>query len=236
MGAVLRREWGAYFHSAIGYVFLAVFYLFSGFFFFLYCLSAHSTDMSGVFSSLFVVLLFLIPVLTMKLLSEEKKMKTDQALLTAPVSLYGVVTGKFLAAFLLFCTAVASTAVYALILSIFAEVDWVVVIGNIVGILLLGMAMISIGLFISGLTENQVIAAVGSFAILLLLMLTDSLAAVLPDFLSFLGTVLEQLSFNGRYAGFTMGLFDISDALFFISVTAVFLFLTVRTLEKRRWA
>ena len=67
-------------------------------------------------------------------------------------------------------------------------------------------------------------------------MLTDSLAAVLPDFLSFLGTVLEQLSFNGRYAGFTMGLFDISDALFFISVTAVFLFLTVRTLEKRRWA
>ena len=188
-----------------------------------------------VFLSL-TVLMFLIPVLTMKLLSEEKKMKTDQALLTAPVSLYGVVAGKFLAAFLLFCTAVASTVVYALVLSVFADVEWVVVIGNIVGIVLLGMAMISIGLFISGLTENQVIAAVGSFAILLLLMLMDGLVSVLPSFLSFLAPVLEQLSFNGRYSGFTMGLFDISDALFFVSVTAVFLFLTVRTLEKRRWA
>ncbi len=236
MKAILRREWNAYFHSALGYVFLAVFYFFSGFFFYAYNLAENNTDLSSMFSSMFTVLIFLIPVLTMRLLSEDKKMKTDQALLTAPVSLYGVVGGKFLAAFLLFALGVAITVIYAIVLAMFATLEWAVIIGNVVGLLLLGMSLISIGIFVSGLTESQVISAVGSFAIMLLLLLIDTIVSVLPTWLSFLGTILSYISFYSHYAGLTSGLFDVSDALFFVSVTAVFLFLAVRTMEKRRWA
>ena len=126
--------------------------------------TANSTDVTPVFSSLFLILLILIPLLTMRLLSEEKKQKTDQLLLTSPVSLSGLVYGKFLAAFCIYAMGIAVTLVYSVILAGFASPQWMVVAGNILGALLLGFAMISIGLFISSLTENQMIAAVGSFA------------------------------------------------------------------------
>ena len=98
MGAIYRREMGAFFTSSIGYVFLAVFYLASGYFFYAGSLANATTDMSSLFSSLFLIVVILIPILTMKLLSEEKKQKTEQGLLTAPVSLGGIILGKYFAA------------------------------------------------------------------------------------------------------------------------------------------
>ena len=98
MGAIYRREIGAFFSSGIAYIFLAVFYLFAGYFFYASSLYSATTDMSGLFSSLFMVIVFLIPILTMRLFSEELKQKTDQGLLTAPVSLPGIVLGKYFAA------------------------------------------------------------------------------------------------------------------------------------------
>lgn len=233
MIAILKRELGAYFVSPIGYVFLAVFFFFSGLYFFLSTLAYNSTNLSGVFSSLFTISMFIVPILTMKLLSEDKKLKTDQVLLTAPVNLYGLVFGKFLSALVMFTVGISITIVYALVLSAFASVEWAVVFGNFVGIFVLGAALISIGLFISSLTESQVIAAVGGFAVMMLLMLLDGFGSSISN--EFLRNIVEQLSFFNRYKDFTMGIFNIPNLLFFISIAVIFNFLTARVLEKRRW-
>lgn len=233
MGAVFRREVLAYFTTPTGYIFLALFYAGAGLFFNITALSSGSTDMAYIFTLLIYVLLVAIPILTMRTLSEEKNQRTDQCLLTAPISLGGLVMGKFLAALLLYVLAVAITFVFAVVVSAFAKPDWLVVMGNIVGILLLGCAFIAIGIFVSSLTENQIVSAIISFAVMLLCYLMNAIASVIP--LDWLSEIVSKLSFVDRYTGFTYGLFDLSDVLFFISVTAVFLFLTVRVLEKRRW-
>lgn len=234
MFAILKRELGSYFISPIGYVFLAVFYFFSGLYLFLGTLSYNSSSLTGVFNSLFTVSMFIVPILTMKLLSEDKKLKTDQSLLTAPVSLYGLVSAKFVAALVVFAIGLSITIIYAFILSVFVAMEWSVIIGNIVGLLVLGAALISIGLFISSLTESQVIAAVGGFAIMMFLMLLDGLASSFNN--AIVTELVKYISFYNRYKGFTIGNFNISDLLFFISIAVVFNFLTARVLDKRRWS
>lgn len=234
MLAIFKRELSSYFTSPIGYVFLAVFYFFSGMFFYS-VLYSNSTDISYVFSGMFTVLLFVVPLLTMRLMSEEKKQKTDQLLLTSPVSLTGLVLGKFLAAVCMYAIALSVTVVYSLILAGFASPEWMVVIGNIFGSLLLGSALIAIGLFISSMTENQMIAAVGSFAVMMFILMMDSFVSIIPSGLSFISRILTGLSFMTRYNELVTGILNIGTILFFISVAVVFNFLTVRVLEKRRW-
>lgn len=234
MTAIFRREFNAYFTSPIGYVFLAVFYAFSGFFLKVMSLSNATTDITSVFGNMFMILIFLIPVLTMRLMSEDNRQKTDQALLTAPISLTGLVLGKFLAALAIYAMGVAIFLVYAIVLSIFGSMAWAVIWGNILGLLLLGAAFISVGLLVSSLTENQVIAAVGSFVILMALMLIDMVANLIP--IDFLSKAVYSLSFYDKFSEFTLGIFNLSNALFFISFVVVLLFLTIRMLERRRWA
>ena len=190
--------------------------------------------MNTMFSQLMIILVVLIPILTMRTMSEDKKSKTDQCLLTAPVSLGGIVAGKFLAALLVYTCAVAITVVYAVILSAYAEMDWLVIIGNIVGLELFGASFIAVGIFCSSLTENQVVAAVISFISILGLNMLSLIGNLVPW--NWLEAVCTKLSFYERYSGFTYGLFDLSNVLFFISAIVVFLFLTVRVLEKRRWS
>ena len=163
MFAIFKRELKAYFTSPLGYVFLAIFYAFSGLFFYIFSLSVGSTDISSVFLMMFIVLMVFVPLLTMRLLSEDKKQKTDQLILTAPVSLLSIVMGKFLAAYAIFAIGVAVMPVYGFVMSTFATVSWLPIWGNTVGLLLLGGIFVSIGLFISSLTENQMIAAIGGF-------------------------------------------------------------------------
>lgn len=234
MTAIFKREFGFYFQSAIGYVFLAVFYFFAGFYFFSNDLTQNSSDISLVFQSLFVILLFLIPILTMRSFSEEFKEKTDQLLLTSPVSLYGIVFGKFLAAFCVFAIGSAVMAVYMGVIASFTGITILEALYHMLGLLLLGSAMIAIGIFLSSLTKSQVIAAVCSFGLFLLLMYLDIFAGFIP--VQWIQTALSQLSFLDRYSDFMAGLFNIADILYFLSVTVVFLFLTVRTLEKKRWS
>lgn len=233
MFAILKREMQNYFTSPIGYIFLAVFYFFAGMFF-SSVLYSNTTDITYVFSSLLTVLIFLIPLLTMRSMSEDKKQKTDQLLLTSPLNLTGLVVGKFLAAFLMYCIALAVTVVYALILATFAAPEWTVVVGNIFGALILGAALISIGVFISSLTENQLIAAVGSFAVMMFIMMIDGFASLIP--VDFISNIILSLSFMSRYEDFVAGILNISNVLFFVSIAVVFIFLTVRVLEKRRWS
>ena len=234
MFAIFKRELKAYFTSPLGYVFLAIFYAFSGLFFYIFSLSVGSTDISSVFLMMFIVLMVFVPLLTMRLLSEDKKQKTDQLILTAPVSLLSIVMGKFLAAYAIFATGVAVMPVYGFVMSTFATVSWLPIWGNTVGLLLLGGIFVSIGLFISSLTENQMIAAIGGFFINLMILLMNTLKSALPN--GFLQDVLSSISVYSRYSEITSGIFSLSSLIFFVSVIFIFLFLTVRVLEKRRWA
>lgn len=234
MGAIFKREFGAYFTSPLGYVFVAIFYFFSGAFFYLFTLSSGSTDMSNVFVGMFFVMSVFIPILTMRLMSDDRKQKTDQLTLTAPVSLISLVIGKFLAAFAIFLIGVVIMIFYGIVLSCFAAINWVMIFGNIVGMILVGAVFISAGIFVSSLTENQMIAAVGGIGLNILLLLFDTLSSVIP--VQFISDILKSLAFYSKYYEFTIGLFSVSSVLFFVSAIVVFLFLTVRVQEKRRWA
>ncbi|MBR6607640.1 MAG: ABC transporter permease [Oscillospiraceae bacterium] len=233
MLAIFKREFNSYFTSPIGYVFIAMFYFISGIFFFLYNLAAASAELRYVYSMLFTCSALLMPILTMRMLSEDKRQKTDQILLTSPVSLTGLLMGKFLAAFLVYVIAVSITLVYALVLSVFVSFNWAVIISSYVGILLLGAALIAVGMFISSLTESQLVAAIVTVVVDLGLLLVDSLASVMPN--TTLQNAVLSLSMSDRYGNFTMGILDFADTFFFLSVIALFIFLTGRVLEKRRW-
>ena len=235
MTAVFKREFRSFFTSPVGYVVLAVLFCFSGYFFFVYNLASGSADMSSVYGNLFtIVLLLVLPVLTMRLFSDEKRQKTDQALLTAPTSLTGIVVGKFLSALLMFAIGLSITIVYAVVIEVQVTPDWMVIIGNLLGLLLLGGMVISIGMLISSLTESQFIAALGTFVVSFALLMIDNLKYLFNA--SWLATIVDFLSINQRYNDFTIGVIHYDDILFFLSMQVLFLFLTVRVLDRKRWS
>ena len=234
MYAIFKREFKTYFSSPLGYVFLAVFYVLSGLSFVLNNIFNGTANMSGVFSNITFFCIFLVPVLTMRLLSEDKKQKTDQLLLTSPVSLGNIVLGKFLAAFAIYAIGLSCTVVYAFVLAVFVNIEVWVIVGSLFGMLLLGASFIAIGMFISNLTENQLIAAVLSICIIFGLYIVNSLNGVISN--PILAALLSAISIYSRYINFSMGIFNMSDAIYYLSVAAIFGFLTVRVLEKRRWS
>lgn len=234
MGAVFRREFRSYFTNPIGYVVLAVLFCVSGYFFYAYNLYSGMADLTGVYGGLFTVSLLAIPFLTMRSFSEEKRQKTDQALLTAPTGLTGIVVGKFLAAMLLFAIAISITLIYAIILAFQVTPDWMVLIGNYLGLLLVGGMIIAIGLFISSLTESQVIAALGTLGISLLLLCVDMFSYIFYS-VSWVTRITGFLSVSARYGDFTSGLIQYDNILFFLTMQALFIFLTVRVLDSKRW-
>lgn len=235
MGAIFRRELKAYFTSPIAYIFIAVFYLYTGVFFTMYNLFGGTTDMSVSFANAFTILMFLLPLLTMRLFTEERRQKTDQCLLTAPVNLFSIVMGKFLAAVCVFLCAMSVYVLYVLTLTALAgTLAWATIIGNFAALLLLGASFISIGIFFSAVTENQIVAAIISFIVITALYLIDMLASGVS--VEWIKTVMNSLGFYTRYYEFTTGIFSIPGTLFFLSAIFIFNFLTVRTLEKRRWA
>lgn len=239
MLSVLKREISSYFTSPLGYVFLAVFYGFSGLFLWMSCLVSGSADMSGVFMMMFFVIVILIPVLTMRTMADDKRQKTDQLTLTSPVSLFGLIAGKFLAAFFVFLCAAAILFIYALFIAgavsgtgnTFA---WQSFWGNFIGLILMGGVFISVGIFISNLTENQMIAAIGSIGANIALCMFDIISTYIP--VDAVKNVLSALTVFNKYSEFTYGLFSVKNILFFVSIITIFLFLTMRTTERRRWS
>ena len=186
-----------------------------------------------ILGPMFGAALAMLPIAWL-LMSEDQKLKTDQALLTAPISLFGMVMGKFLAAFIVFGISACVTLVYGVVISVYAMPDWPVLLGEVLGLLLLGAALIAIGMFISALTENQVIAAIGSFAVMFFLAMFDSFASMIQ--ISWIAKILTSLSLASRYTDFTMGYLNLANVLFFVSLAGVFIFLTVRVFEKKRWS
>ena len=215
MTAIYKREMRSYLTSPVGYVFLAVFYAISGYYFFATSLVGNTTDMSYVFSNLFSIVIFLVPML-----------------FTAPVRFTGIVMGKFLACLTMYLMGMGITLVYFLVLCAFRIPDAAVFFGNFLGLGLLGAALCAIGIFISSLTESQVIAAVGSLAIGLLLLFSNSFTPVVSNQL--VSKLILNCSFYEHYLDFTRGLLNLADLTFFASITGLFLFLTVRHLERRR--
>ena len=230
MGAIYRREMGAFFTSGLAYVFLAVFYAFSGYYFYNTVILSGYTDTSPLFKKV----LFLIPILTMRLLSEEKKNRTDQGLLTAPVGLWEIVLGKYFAALTIYVIAESVVFIYAIVLGYLGTVVWATLLGNYFAMLLLGTAFIAVGVFISSLTENQMTAAVFSMAVLWFIYLFDSFSDKITW--EWLNKVTSELSFYTRYVEFTRGVFNLTSVLFYLSTAFLFNFFTVRVLEKRRWS
>jgi ABC-2 type transport system permease protein len=202
MLAVFRREIKAYFDSPIGYVFIGFFILISGVFFAISNLLQASPNYTSVLGSITFVFLFLVPILTMRLVSEDSRQKTDQLLLTSPLSITGIVLGKYLAAIGVFLATLLITFLYPIIMSFFAlgGIAWWEIVGGYIGFFLLGSSFIAVGLFFSSLTDNQLIAAVETFAALLLVWVLDFIARSVPAdavsglvFLALLGICLVLL-------------------------------------------
>ncbi len=233
MLAVLKREFRAYFQSPLGYVFVAAVYFFAGYYFFTYNLYGNTTNMSRLFELLFPVILFLVPVLTMRLVSEDKRLKTDQLLLTAPVSRLSIVLGKYGAAVAVYMIAISATMVEAVVMSFYASPHWPTILGNFIGLFLLGATLIAVCMLLSALTESQVVAAVAGFVVSLFLMLVDAMALVVNS--RFLQALFRNLSFNDRYRPFTLGILELPHIVFFLSISGLFVLLTVAILDRERW-
>lgn len=233
MLAIIKREINTYFSSVIGYVFLAIFFFFTGLNFYVYSLYSNSSSLTYVYKHLFIFTCFITPILTMRLISEDKKQKTDQALYTAPIKISSIALGKFISALVVFIIAISITLVYALVISFFTMPEWPVIIGSFIGILSLGSALISIGMFLSSLTESQVVAAISTLGVGLFIIFMDSIASVIK--IKFIKNALTFLSFNNHYQNFSLGIFNFADIIFFSTVSALFIFLTVYVLDKKRW-
>ncbi|MGN0180113.1 MAG: Gldg family protein [Monoglobaceae bacterium] len=232
MDAIFTREWRSYFLSPIGYIFSGVFIALCSFFFVNGALMYQSADISVVFSNINIVYLFLVSILTMGLFSSERSRRTDMLLLTAPVSVTKIVTAKYLAAMWVFLTTLILTLIYPIIFRIFGAPPMSEIIGAYVGFILLWGAFIAIGLFISTLTESQMIAAVLTFGILLVIFYMNALAAGIKN--PTLQSIVRWFSLMDRYAEFESGVLNLVNVVYYISFIVVFLFLSVQVLCRRK--
>lgn len=234
MLAIYKRDIRSYFVTPIGYVFLAIFYAIASYYFFGYQLYSGSADFSYLFNVLFSIVIFISPLLTMKMFSEEKRHRTDQALITAPVSLIGIVLGKYFATLTVFILALTINFVYLGIVMMNGAVELGVFLGHCLGLFLVGASLCAAGMFVSVLTESQVIAAIGTIGVGIFFLLIDSVGNMLGG--NLLTEVCNYLSFYMHYQDFATGLLNVADVIFFLSIIIFFNFLTIRVLEKRRWS
>lgn len=233
MFAIYKKELRSYFVGPIGYIYVALFLCISSLVFTYTTLYLGSSEISSYYTIMLYLFAILIPLLTMRSLSEEKKSKTEQILLTSPVSIFSVIFAKYLAAFTLFAGTLLTSCLNFIVLYFYGHPNTAVLFSTTLGILLIGSAFVAIGIFISACTENQLVSALLTIcAIAATLVL-----GVLANYINFtpLRVVLKWISIFDRFYVFTYGYFDLVALLYYISVSVVFLFLTVRVFEKRRW-
>lgn len=242
MFAVYKKEMRSYFTTPTGYIFMAIFLALSGFIFSLTTLQVQESEISLYCMIMMFVYIVVLPLLTMKSLAEEKKSRTEQLLMTAPVSLTNMILAKFLAAITMFIGTLLISSLNFYTLYKFAELNYkdeptinaAILFGNVLALFLIGMSFIAIGIFVSALTENQFIAAVSTIGILLFLLVIGFLNSFIGSYI--IRTMISWVSIFNRYQNFTYGVFDINATIYYLSITIVFLFLTIRIYEKRRWS
>jgi ABC-2 type transport system permease protein len=289
MLAIFRREIRAYLASFLGYIVAGAFLVLAGIFFAFTNLLGGSPNFTGVLSTLSFVFLFVVPIFTMRLLAEDRRQKTDQLLITSPLSITAIVLGKYLAAIVFFLMILAVTVIYPVIMSFYAlgGLGWWEILGGYIGFFLMGAAFISVGLFFSSLTENQIVSAIVTLLALLFMWIVDPISQALPTdptsglvflaviaallvvlmyfstrsipvtvvtfvvaaaavvllylfsrqfFEGLIGNVLGWFSLVRRYNDFNLGLLSLSPVVYYVSFSGAFVFLSIRVIEKRRWA
>lgn len=249
MSAIFKREFKAYFSTPIGFLVLAAYYFFLGLYFTI-VYSAGSPDISMTFMAMVTIIVFTMPLITMRLMSEDRRQKVDQVLLTAPVKLSEIVLGKFFAALSLYCIGFAPTVVFEMIVASKVSVSIMSYLYPLLGAILLGGALIAIGMFISSLTESSVISAILTLVINFIAIYMSTFASMItvPE----AGTglfnklwakivegfvlILNKSAFITVFENFDSNIFSIADIVYFLSIITAFVFLSVRSLEKRRWS
>jgi len=217
----------------MAYVVTGIFLVFTGFFFQSSPATYSETSISGFLVWGSILLLLLAPVLTMRLLAEEKKMGTLELLLTAPVRDNEVIVGKFLGSLGILTAMLALTFYYPLLLMWFGDPDWGPIATGYLGLFLLGGASLAVGLFASSLTSNQIVAAVVAGGILFALWFVGMAADLLPEAM---GEVIGYLSLSYHFPDFMRGMIDTRGVIYYLSITVLFLFLAIRSLENSRWS
>ncbi len=286
MTAIYKRELRSYLTSMIGYIFIFFILLLTGIYFSAYQLSAAYPKFEYTLSALTFVFLISVPILTMRILAEERKQKTDQLLLTSPVSVEKIVMGKYLALVTVFAIPMAIICFYPLLMTKFGTVSLGTAYTAILGFFLLGCANLAVGVFISSLTESQVIAAVLTFILLFAFYMMNGISSFFSEgalstcitfgllilaaaiiiytiiknllisavvcvageavlavlyvvnsefFAGGIQKVLQVFNISGHFDNFANGIFDIKGVVYFLSVVAVCVFLTIQSIVKRRW-
>jgi ABC-2 type transport system permease protein len=216
----------------MAYVVIAIFLALSGFFFSSSSTTYSLTSLSGFLQTGGLLLLLLTAVLTMRLLAEERKLGTIELLLTAPVKDSEIILGKFLGSLSIVSVMLALTFYYPLLLVIFGDPDFGPMAAGYLGIFMLSCASLAIGIFASSLSSNQIVAAVVAGGILFGLWFLGSAADYLPEVL---GDVISYFSLSSYYTDFVTGIIDTRGIVYYLSITALFLFLAIRSLENSRW-
>lgn len=247
MSAVFKREFKAYFTNPLGFVIIALFYFFLSYLFSSYY-SSGMPYVEYVVIGVAQVALVIMAAITMRLFSDERRQKTDQALFTAPVKLIDIVLGKFFAALALFGCGFTITIIYEIIVAAYVPVNLFYYIYSLIGIMLFGAAVISVGMFISSLSESPIISIIFTLIVNMFFLtggLTDMIQVpaaeawyekVFAFIVQMLVNLLNALNFTTVLESFGEQSLVIKDVVYFISVTAAFIFLTERSLEKRRWS
>lgn len=243
MKAILKREFLSYFKSPVGYVFLALFFAFSSLIFFTTNVNYATTIMTNYFMSICYIFIVAVPLLTMKMFSEERKQKTDQLLITSPVQIWEIVLGKFFSGLAVLGIAILATVIFLVFMRLYGNPAVIQSLVGYFGLFLYGAMLVAMGMFISSLTQSQVIAAVATLALVGFLSFVGNLmidfTALFNGAFSFLGNflngALDFLSIQKRFTDFASGTLNIVPFIYFLSITALFILLTIRVIEKRRW-
>jgi ABC-2 type transport system permease protein len=235
VGTVAGRELGAYFLSPIAYAVNAVFLFACGMAFGLGTFfNGGEASLRSMFEFWIVlILVFVLPMLTMRLVSDELRTGTIETLMTVPVTETDIVLGKFLGAFAFFLILLVAILLYPLLLSMYGSIDLKLLLCHYIGLVLLGALYIAVGLFFSACTKHQVIAVLISFALLALMTFASHALAQLVE--GWPRVILQQISVRTHFSEFVRGMLDLNHVVFFLTTTGFFLFLTVKRLEMRRW-
>lgn len=238
MGAIYKKEMRTYFTTPIGYIFAAALLLISAVAFSYTTIQSATRETKTYFTLMIFVFIILVPVLTMKSFSEERRTRTEQMLLTSPVSLTGMVMAKFLAAMTMLMGTMLLTVVYYIPFALYkGDYDTshlAILVGDMIALFLIGSAFVGIGLLVSSLTENQMVACVVTILVLLVFLVISFGNSYINSY--FIRSILNWLSIFSRFGNFTNGIFDFGAVVYYVSISAVSVFLTVRVYEKRRWA
>lgn len=229
MKHIWKREIWAYFTQPTGYVFLGITCFVTGMLFIIYNLIYGIGDFFGYFQNIQLIFLLIVPILTMRLLSEDRKSKVEQLLYTSPLSIGDVVLGKFLAAISIFAILEIFMCTFPLILMKFTKISFMATAVLYLGFFMQAMALIAVGMVMSALTEHQMAAAVSSFFVMIVFYLSDWIAGAFG-----FGKVLMWISPMSRFQKFTVGIFDVSAVVFYLTFTVFCLFLTRTIIELKK--